>query len=265
MKKIWEWLKEKYLWFKKQKKMLMTLVAVIILILCAIIYYQRNRIDSLKEDKENTSQVLDALQDTVKIYQNKEQEWVAEKLTIQTSMKELEKINGLLNETQKEMFERMKKIEDGNKVIAAAVIKTNVKLDSLIAGGEVAIDTTEKTITFSDSTKNIQYDIRANNVLPAYPDVKPTLMFQKFSLPNSQFIEFHYKDDKKKNYPISFSVTNTNDYFKTINVESYAIPGIEYKTGWDKFGNWMKQNAKPLIYIGVGIVGGATAVAIWGK
>src|SRR5690606_30826652 len=126
MKKVWEWIKEKYQWFKKQKKMLTTLVAVIILILCAIIYYQRNRIDSLKEDKENTSQVLDALQDTMKIYQNKEKEWVAEKLTIQTSMKELEKINGLLNETQKEMFERIKKIEDGNKVIAAAVIKTNV-------------------------------------------------------------------------------------------------------------------------------------------
>jgi hypothetical protein len=265
MKKIWEWLKAKYEWFKKQKKLMLTIVIFIILGLCAVIYFQRNRIDSLKEDAENTSQLLDVLQDSVKTYQNKEGEWVAEKLTIQTTIKNLENINGLLNETQKELLKRLKNLEDGNKVIAAALIKTNVKLDSLIAGGKVVIDTTAKTVSFSDSTKNLKYEIIANAVLPAYPDVKPTLLFKQFSLPNTQFVEFHYKDDKKKDYPISFSVTNTNDYFKTINVESYMIPGIEYKTGWDKFTLWMKNNAKPLIYIGVGVAAGATAVAIWGK
>lgn len=255
MKKIWEWIKNNY--------RLMGVLAAIILVLCGVIYFQYNQISDLKKEKKQTSQVLNALQDTMNVYQNKEKEWVVEKLTIQTSMKELEKINGLLNESQKEMFERIKKIENSNKVITAALIKTNIILDSLVAKNEmVVIDTTNKVITFQDSTDNLQYELSAFPVLPAYPDIKPTLTFNKFLLPNTQFIEFHWKDDRKSGYPVSFSVTNTNDYFKTINVESYAIPNIEHQSGFSK---WMKENFKPLIYMGVGIVGGATVVAVFKK
>lgn len=265
MKKFWEWIVTKYKWLKSKFKLIRTIIFFIIFGLCTVVYLQFNKINNLKDNVKEEVNLRDALLDTIKIYQNKENEWVAEKLTIQTSVKELEKINGLLNDTQKELLKRLKNLEDGNKVIAAALIKTNVKLDSLISGGKVVVDTIAKTVSFSDSTKNLKYEIIANSVLPAYPDIKPTLFFKQFSLPNTQFVEFHYKDEKKKDYPISFSVTNTNDYFKTINVESYAIPAIQYKSGWDKFTLWMKTNAKPLIYIGVGVAAGATAVAIWGK
>jgi len=259
--KTFLWIKKVIEWFKKKYYRLVLLVLAVIAILIAIIYFQHNKIVNLRNDVETQIKLRDALIDSVHFYRNERNELVAEKLTIQETVKNLEKIYNQLTSSQKELIDRVKELDRKNNIIAAALIKTNVTLDSLVAEKEnVIVDTTKKTITFQDSTKNLQYEFLAFPVLPAYPDVKPSLTFKKFSLPNTQFIEFHYKDDKKKDYPISFSVTNTNDYFKTINVESYAIPTLEKKTSWDKFSGWMKNNGKTVMYIGIGGVAGGTAV-----
>ena len=97
--------------------------------------------------------------------------------------------------------------------------------------------------------------------MPAHLDVKPTLMFNKFLLPNEQFIDFHWNDNKKEGYPVSFSVTNTNQFFKTIDIDSYIIPNIDKEvldpTGWQKFTKWTVKNGKIIITVGVGAAAGA--------
>ena len=202
------------------------------------------------------------------ISQNKEKEWVAEKLTIQETIKNLIKINGQLNESQKELLNKIKEVEKKNDIIVAALIVTNVKIDSLLHKGETTVDTINKKITFNDSSrignKVVQYDLTVRNVLPSNYNIKPTLMFNSLLFPNKQFVEFHWIKNKKTNYPVSFSVTNSNDYFRTVNIESYAIPEINHDnlhpTGWQRFGEWLGKNGKVVMFIGAGALGGAGTV-----
>jgi hypothetical protein len=91
--------------------------------------------------------------------------------------------------------------------------------------------------------------------------LNPTLTFQYLTLPNTQFIEFHWKNDKKVGYPVAFSVTNTNDYFRIINIDSYIIPEIKQSTlkptFWSKVGDFFTKSGGKLIWFGAGGVGGA--------
>ena len=215
--------------------------------------------------------------DSVDYYQNKHKEWVAEKLTIQETIKNLEKMYGQLSDSQKELLERVKELNKKNSVISAALIRTEVKVDSLLAkdgvdGGTVTVDTTEKKVNFNnlvskDST--FRYNIDVNHILPAYKDIKPTLLFKSLEFPNKQFIEFHWKNDKEKGYPIAFSTSNSNQYFKTINIDSYAIPPLDKvklnPTGWQKVGNFFIKNGRTLVYVGVGAAAGAGGVYLLTK
>lgn len=220
----------------------------------------QNRVNTLKEKYETEVKLKSALLDTVKYYKNKENEWTAEKLTIQASLKNLEKINGELTASQRELLKRVLEIEKNNSIIAAALIEANVKIDKLLHKGETDVDTLNKNVIFSDSTKNFTYRIKVGKVLPAFKDTVPTLEFQHLYLPNKQFVEFHWKNDKKKGYPVSFSVSNSNEYFKVANIDSYAIPKLQKDAidpnGWQKLMHWTTKNGKMVITIGVaGVVG----------
>jgi len=258
--------------FLKQKNhMLIAIIIAIILILSAIVYFQHNRIANLKDKYQTEVKLKDALIDTVKIYQNQRDEWVSEKLTMQENIKNLKEIYEKLSDSQKELIDRVKELNKKNTIIAAALIETNAHIDSLkhelLDGAETIIDTTKKKINFNnlktqDST--FRYDIDVLHVLPAHLDINPDLLFKSIELPNKQFIEFHWKNEKKKGYPISFSVSNSNKYIKTINVESYAIPSLDKlninPNGWQKFGNFFIKNGKTVLYIGMGGAIGAGTV-----
>jgi myosin heavy subunit len=254
--------------FKNIKSYIIIIIIAIIVILITVVYFQHNKIIKLKNNYETEIKLKDALIDSVHTYQNKQNEWVTEKLTIQEDIKNLEKINNQLTASQKELIKRIKEVEKENSIIAAALIETNVIIDSL-EKYKIYVDTTNKNIAFSDSTKNLKYNIWVGKVLPAYRDSSPTLTFKEFILPNKQFIDFHWKDDKKKGYPIAFSVTNTNDYFKTVNIDSYAIKPINKEVldpnGWQKIGNFFIKNGKTVVVFSVGAVGGATAFWILTK
>jgi hypothetical protein len=256
LSKIWDFLKQK-------NRLLIAIVIVIILVLITILYFQHQRVVNLKDKYQTEVKLKDALIDDIHTYQNKEKEWVTEKLTLQGNVKDLEKIKGQLTASQKELLAKIKEVEKENSIITAALIQTNVIIDSL-SHYKTYIDTAKKAITFVDSTKNLKYKINVGRVMPAYfqPDSLPTLTFNQFILPNTQFVEFHWKKDKKKGYPISFSVTNTNDYFKTVNIDSYAIKPITKEklnpNGWQKIGNFFVKNGKTVATFTVGIVTGAT-------
>jgi hypothetical protein len=193
------------------------------------------------------------------VYKNKEGEWTAEKLTLQASMKEMSKMYDQLNDSQKELVDKVKELNKKSDVIAAAVIKANVKIDSLLNNNKPDIDTVNKTITFPETTNpDIQYHIQAKNVVPAFPNIKPSLLILDLNLPNTSTVSFQF--DKTKGNPISFSVSNSNKYFHIANIESYAIPGINHDivtpTGWQKTWGWIKKNGTIIIVGSVGIVAG---------
>jgi hypothetical protein len=247
-------------------KKIFAVLLLIILILGLVIYFQYIKIGKTNEKYQTEINLKNALLDTVHYYRNKEKEWVAEKLTIQESIKNLEKINNQLTTSQKELLIRIKEVQKENDIIVAALIETNVKIDKLKPSTVVVNDS---SIIFSDSSKNLMYDIEIGHVKPINIGILPVLTFNKFQLPNKQFIEFHWRNDRKKGYPIAFSVSNSNDYFKTTNIDSYAIPKLKRKdidpNGWDRFTEWTKNNRKIILSIGIGAVGSITTFLLLSK
>lgn len=246
------------------------IVIAIILILSLIVYFQHQSIVNLKEKNKSEVNLRNALLDSVSRYQNERHEWVAEKLSLQETVKNLDKITGQLNSMQKELVTRIKEVEKGNDIIAAALFDTNVKIDSLLHKGETIVDTTGRKITFRDlykkDKKEVHYSFIVGEVLPADFKIKPTLLIDSLYFPNTQFIDFKWKNDKKAGYPISFSVTNSNDFFKTGNVESYIIPQITKEhlnpNGWQKFENFFIRNGNKVFYISVGVGVGAAGTLL---
>jgi hypothetical protein len=250
--KFWTFLKQK-------NNMLIAIVIAIILFLSLVDYFQHKKIVGLKDKYDTEVKLKNALLDTVHVYKNKQGEMVAEKLTIQETVKNLSKMYGQLTASQQELINRVKDINKKNDIIAAALIQTNINLDSL-KGGKVSINEKDSSISFKDSTKNIKYNILISHAIPALKNIKPILTFNEFLLPNKQFIEFHWDKKAKTDYPVSFSVSNSNDYFKTVNIDSYAIPAINKDkinpSGWKKFTGWIGKNGKYVLIGGIGVAVG---------
>jgi hypothetical protein len=243
-----------------------------------------NKVNNLKDDLQTEINLKDALLDTVSNYQNQKNEWVAEKLTIQASIDDLKKDKVNLTNSQKELLSRINSVEkEKNKlkkekeVIAAALIETQQIVDSLIHEGKTVVDTTAKKITFTDSYEktidnvkySLNYDFTVGNVLPFDDLKKPTLLINSLSFPNKQFIDFHWNKDKRKDYPIAFSISNSNGFYQTTNIESYAIPNLKKElvnpTGWQKFTSFFDRNSQKVIYIGIGGVLGVGTYIILTK
>ncbi len=251
----------------KIKKNIILIVLGIIILLGIIIYFQYNTIIKLKNNVQETENLYIALFDSINYYKNKNNELVAEKLTIQTTYNILKNNYDNLNNTQKELLDRILELDKKNKIITAALIKSEIKIDSLliIMGANniaINIDTINNKINFNNLQTNDStfiFDIDVNNIY-SMKNKKPELLFKSIIIPNKQFIEFHWNNDKKKGYPVSFSVINTNKYFKVYDIESYAIPQLDKSdlspNGWQKLGLFIKKNGKSMFLIGLGAAGG---------
>jgi len=132
--------------------------------------------------------------------------------------------------------------------------------------GIVVVDPDSNRVTFIDSTEFLIYDIEIGKVMRASPLADPTILFKSLSLPNKQFIEFHWENNKKEGYPIMFSVSNSSPYYKTYNINSYAIPELQKEVvnpnGWQKVGQWFKRNGKTVLYVAGGAAVGAGATYV---
>lgn len=238
------------------------IIILLIIVIISIINYFNNKINSLGNEIDTQENLRTALVDTIKIYRNMNNELVSTKLSLQVDLNKLNSIVNELNISQKKLLNRVNGLNKDNTVIAAALIETNVKLDGII-NNKSNIDTINNKIIFSDSTKYIKYGITINNVKPINNNINPILNINKLSLFNEQLIEFHWDDNKKRNYPVSFSVTNSNNYFKTYDINSYIIPEINKidlkPTKWEQFTQWSGKNGKKIgtvglsVSIGVGI------------
>lgn len=255
MKKILEFLAKKNRWA-------IVLVIILLLLGSGLFKIQRNRINDLKDKYQSEVNLRKALSDSLKIYQNKEGQWVAEKRTIQATIKQLEEMNGELTADQRRLLAKIKEVNKENSIITAALIRANFVIDSLKHSGIIIVDTTNKTVDFIENINpDIRYNFQARGVLPYPMGSTPSLFINNLTLPNEQFVEFHWVNNKKEGYPIAFSVTNSNSYVKVYDVNSYAIPEIKKEiinpTGWEKITVWLNKNGKMVGYVVGGVVIGA--------
>lgn len=261
MKKILEFIKN-YL----KNNRLITVGIIVLLLMVLTIKLQRNTIFDLKDEHQNEIKLNNALNDSVSFYKNVYGEVVAEKLTIQETVKNLEKINNKLTESERELIARVKEANKENTVIAAALVEANLIIKLLQAKGNVVINSKDTTITFSDTTKHMEYEIVIGKVIPMPFNVKPTLLFRHMKFQNKQMVKFIWENDKKEGYPVKFTMSNSNPYYKINKINSYIIPNIIKEdidpTGWQKFEKWFVKNGKTVIYISAGAAGGAAGTYI---
>lgn len=234
-------------------------IIVSIVLLFIIFNVGCNRIKNLNNDLKYQEKLVGALTDTMRQYRDINGNLVSEKKTIQADLDILKDKNVKLTDSQRELLERVKKLNKENKVLAAANIELRAKIDSL-KGIIGVVDTIHHTINFPYDDSNLVLDLTVGNVTP-YNKLKETyLNINNITLPNKQTITFQWDNDNKNDYPISFTVTNTNKYFQVQNIESYAIPGLDKNqispTRWQKFMKTLKNGGKYGIAVGIGIAGG---------
>jgi FtsZ-binding cell division protein ZapB len=237
---------------------LLPYVVIVLLVLGLLFYF--NKVNKLDGKVESEIKLGTALLDTVTTYKNKHNEVVTEKLSLQAAIKELTKTNINLTSEQKDLMGRVKEVEKKNNIITAALIKSKIKIDSL-QKSNVYVDAKDSTITFTPVDKtNFDYEIMVLHV-SVYTKINPELVFKKLEFSNTQFVEFHWKDNKKEGYPIAFSVSNSNPNFSTANIDSYSIPELKKSdikpSFWKRMNNGIGKVGKPVIFIGVG------AAATW--
>ena len=245
----------------KNNRWAIVVVIILLLLGTGIFKFQRNKIDEWKNKHQTEVKLRNALVDTVSYYKNAHGEVVAEKLTLQVSVKDLEKMRDELTAEQQDLLDRIKDGNKKNTVIAAALVDAELIIDSLLAQGIVTINSKDTTITFTDTTKYLEYELVVGKAIPVISDIKPTLLFKHLRFPNKQEVKFEWEDDKKEGYPIKFSMSNSNPYYKINEINSYAIPNLQKKvimpTGWEKVGIWLKRNGKVVGYVVGGVVVGA--------
>lgn len=237
------------------------IIVVLLLLLLLGWFYHSNKVNAQKNEIQQQKNLHSALTDSLKTYQNKEHEWVSEKLTIQAETKDLKDKNLNLTANQSDLIKKVDEINKHNQIISAALIQMGVKLDGIVNNKPVIEN--DSTIQFAAKNDTIDYDIEIHNV-KQYSIQIPKLEFKRFSLPNTQLIEFHWRDNKKEGYPISFTVTNSNPYYKVYNLDSYAIPELE-KTKikpnfWNKLGAFGKSTGGKVLIFGVGVLAGGILI-----
>ncbi len=233
------------------------IIVALLLLLGLGAYYHFTAIGDKNKKIIEERNLHNALTDSVHRYKNKQNELVNEKLTIQTSLKELSDKNLTLTKNQSELIKRIKDVADKNDLISAALINLNVKLDGMTNSN--AIVENDSTIEFKSpvADTSLLYNIQVHGVRPV-SGIKTKLEFQEFQLPNKQFIKFNWTKDKTN--PVSFSITNTNKYFKVTNVDSYIIPEITKvdvkPTFLQRLGKFGKSSGGKIVIFGAGMLAG---------
>lgn len=250
---------------KEIKLNLLTIIIIVIVLVVGIgvgFYKMGNNIKSMNIEISDKNKTNRALNDSVRFYVNKYNEIVAEKLTLQGKVKDIIDKNNKLTENQNDLMKRVVEINKKNVVIAAANVKLIVMVDSLRSVTGIYNPLT-KSVPFSDSTSTIKYKINVSNIAEII-NKKPTLQITDLYLPNIQKIDFHWSKDSKLDHPVSFSVVNTNKYFKVNDIDSYIIPEINKNTikpnGWEKIGNFFKNGGSKITIFGTGVGVGALAI-----
>lgn len=238
----------------EKKKNIIILILVALLFFISYCFQMKNK--DLKHEMKESIKLRNALTDTITHYVNDIGEHVAEKKTLQASIAFFENENIILSNSQKNLFDRINKLENDKNIIAAALVESKIIIKNLEDSLNVVYDVVGDDIKFMGKNDHFRFGITVKNVKPLL-NFTPKILFDSLYLYNEQFIDFQWDNDKKLNYPISFSISNSNPYFRVNNVESYAIPELDKNsvkpTNWIKFKNWAKNNWSNGLIFGVGV------------
>lgn len=217
----------------------------------------------LKDTKIESSNLTKALSDTLHHFKTKEGDWGVEKRTLQTDLSNLTSKNQVLTENQQKLVKQVEQQNKTSQTIAAALIQLQAEVKGI--KNDHPVISTDSSQQFVDTTNtNFQYDIAVFNVKPL-EFKRPTLSINRVSFPNTQTVNFHWKDDRKEGYPVSFSVINTNPYFKVSDIQSFAIPELTREkvkpTFWQKVGQFGKSTGGKVAIFGIGVGVGALAIS----
>jgi len=216
--------------------------------------------EKYRDMKIQESNLRKALTDSATHFKTKEGAWGVEKRTLQASLDELSDKNLQLSSNQKSLIQQVKDQNKTSQTIAAALLELKAEVTN-IKNGKVTTET-DSTVAFTSppADTTFQYSLTVFNV-HRYKMQEPSLLINKISFPNKQTINFHWKDDRKEGYPVSFSVVNTNPYFKVNDIQSYAIPELTREkvkpTFWQKVGTFSKSTGGKLTFLAIGFVAGA--------
>ena len=235
---------------------LTTIIVGIALLLVMYFGYKHytEKIDSLRTELSTEVKIKNALVDSMTVSINKRGELEAEKLTLQGTIKDLSDKNNHLTSKQKDLLKRIKEQDDSIIVISAALVDTKVELKDL----KNSLGTFSKdTLSFPLDTPDLSYLIKITNVKPVVSTQKSELIFSKFVMLNTQFPKFEWNKNRRADYPVSFTMSNSNKYITTTNIESYIIPEVDKviikPTGWQKFKAWTGKTGGKIGTLGVGV------------
>lgn len=223
----------------------------IILIIGIGLSYHKDQMNKKNKQIENEIKFRNALTDEIREYKNKEDNWVSEKLTLQTSLDNLSKSYNNLNTLQKDLLIRLKNVEKGQITIAAGLVDLVATIDELEHTGETEVNEEENTIQFTSINEYLEYDFKIGNVVKSNTEFIPTLQIKQLRIPNKQEVHFYWEDNKKDGYPVSFKIVNTNPYISVVGMESYVIPSIDKNelspNNWERFVSWNKRNKNVIV------------------
>jgi hypothetical protein len=141
-------------------------------------------------------------------------------------------------------------------VLFRSLVQLTAKIEGLT--NEKPTNVTDTSIQFTSITPDFEYDLTVFNVKPI--DLKiPKLTLNHIVFPNTQTVNFHWKEEKD-GYPISFSVVNTNQYFKVNDIQSYAIPSLKKEelepNFWNRIKKFSKTTTGKVLVFGAGLFTG---------
>ncbi len=234
-------------------KNILIIALLIIGIILSISYCSTKHSSDKKDEKiQENYNVLRVLTDSVKTYKDKNGELVSFKNSFQNDMKTLKENYELMSSNQKALYNELK---DNKKVITAMRAELNVKIDSLSNKDHYTISDDSTSITFSDSTKDLKYDITVKGITVSD---HPELDINNLELPNNQIITHEWASDGG----VKINIKNSNPYFKVNDVDGYVIPEITKETiKPNKFKKFLNSAGKVAIGIGIGALAVFTIIA----
>jgi len=241
------------------------LIIILILLITGGYFYHTSRVNSIIADKEISDKLNAALTDTLRVYAGENGNLKYEKLAMQADINDLKNGKIILTEEKKDLVNKVTKLNKDKVVLAATVIKQKFVIDSLLTVIESDGGWADSTTVHFERENNdtINYVIRVTNVAPV-EELTPRMSIPWLEIPNDITVAFHWDKNKRKDYPVSVSVENSNPLMKVNNIEAYAIPELQKETikptFWQKVKNGFKKVKDNVIIFGAGFLAGAAVV-----
>ena len=245
-----------------------TILSFVLLVFFGI-QFHLNRTESLTNKYELELKLQEAFRDSIRSYQFKNGLILQEKKSLQGKLKKLQSRQADLTTEQQSLLTTVRRLQKEQKkqklIFAAAQIQYKKLIDSINTQMGVLQQQDSKNhqmvFTNANSDGHIEFEIETEHLLSNRNH--PKLYIKSLDFPNTQTVTFNFDKNQRKDYPISFSIINSNPYFKAHSIESYVIPNIEKKivdpNASQKIKNWFKRNGNQLL---VGALSFATGVTI---